>query len=164
MNTVSLGHTICPHCLRDNAVLKAVGETHQSLISTRAVSFKCGSCNGITVAEIFSQNQLIDEIGLLEFAKRRNQDLILDGRGTGSEWGMVRNIYPKIKIPSAPANVPPRCAKFFIEARENLQRGNCETSVTLSRKVIDLATKELGVAENITTNNLSARIDKLRDL
>ncbi len=164
MAMASLINTICSHCGRDNAVLEAIGETYQPLKKTIALSFICRSCSGVMVAEVEPAGGVQTSGGFFKHMHSYQSDIQLDGRSNyGTKWGNVRNIYPKVSSIEAPLATPERIAKFFIEAQENFNRGNFETSVGLARKVIDLATHHLGVSADISVNNLSARINRLRD-
>lgn len=166
MAMISLINRVCPHCARDNAVLEAVGEADQPLKGTKALSFICRSCSGITVAEI-SMGSKISQHGYSKYFNYRDSnqvDINIEGRiGYDSQWGIVRKVYPVALEHKAPLATPERVSKFFIEAKQNLERGNYETVVGLARKVIDIATHNLGVAADISINNLSARINRLKD-
>lgn len=164
MAMISMVNTVCSHCGRDNAVLEAVGEVNQPLKKTNALSFICRSCSGIMVAEVELGPNYRIYSRLLDYCSSYATDINLEGRsGYSNSWGAVRRIYPAAIKHKAPTATPERASKFFIEAKENFERGNYETAVGLARKVIDLTTHSLGVAADISVNNLSARINRLRD-
>lgn len=164
MAMISLVDALCSHCMRDNAVLEAVGEVYQPLKKTVALSFICRSCSGVMVAEIDPGGNIASYGGYFKYIHSNPVDIHINGRlGYSNKWGNVRSIYPNASQIKAPEATPERISKFFIEAQENFQRGNFETSVGLARKVIDLATHYLGVSADISVSNLSARINRLRD-
>ncbi|HCL5313070.1 TPA: DUF4145 domain-containing protein, partial [Salmonella enterica] len=72
-------------------------------------------------------------------------------------------LYPKPVTPCAPEHTPDTCARFFIEAKDNLIRQRYETATMLCRKVLDIATKHLGLNGNVSTDNLARRISLLRE-
>lgn len=87
---------------------------------------------------------------------RINQDASLPN----NQRFLLRNYFPTAASHVAPDNCPERAAKFFVEAKENLHRGNYETSVMLCRKVIDIATREI-LGEDSKKEQLSQRISML---
>lgn len=140
----------CPHCLRDRAVLTAFGDTGKpgGLFS---VGFICRSCAEPTVANIRSRN------GHSPTAFANNYgDVVVPGHANFS----LIDYFPQIKSFAAPEKTPERSAKFFVESKDNLQRGNYETSVMLCRKVIDIATREI-LGEESKKEQLSQRISML---
>ncbi|MDN0108799.1 DUF4145 domain-containing protein [Yersinia rochesterensis] len=163
MAMVSLGHVTCPHCLKENAVLEYAGEIYQSLKGLWALSFICRSCNGITVAETKPSFDDTKIDGFQAYSKAYLQDIVLDGRGWGKLSGVVKRLYPIPNVHVAPESTPDKVAKFFVESKDNFQRGNFETCGSLCRKVIDLATKNIAEQEEITAWKLQKRIEKLKD-
>lgn len=159
---VSLINIPCPHCNRENAVLEVEGETYQSLKDTHALMAICRSCSGGVIAEVepFSQ---IQGKGFLRFSTDYQRDLLLDcSPYRNSEYGRVICTYPVAASFQAPDATPDRVGKFFVEAKENYSRGNYETCGALCRKVIDLATKQMAIAEDISAWKLQKRMEQLK--
>ena len=78
----------------------------------------------------------------------------------GSAYLNLIGYFPKPIISSAPDCCPDRASKFFIEAKDNLSRGNYETSVMLCRKVSGISTKVIPGDES-NGEQLSKRISML---
>lgn len=165
MAMISLINIPCPHCLRENAVLEVEGETPQSLKGTFALMAICRSCSGALIAEVEPRHEILNHsAGFFNYAKKTQRDVLLDCRKHYSnEWGQVLRTYPTAIIHEAPDATPERVAKFFVEAKENFERGNYETCGGLCRKVMDLATKQMAVAEDISAWKLQKRIEKLKE-
>lgn len=151
---------MCPHCGTDDVaftsvaqVLKGKRDDGESLWN---VFFSCNRCLGGVVAIVFSNRSfgpqgLGRDVGIPGFG--RNQ------QGTVAEFKVV-DTYPKPPVHAAPEHVPDRVAGVYIEASENLHRHKFETSEMLSRKALDLATKQL-LPES--KKKLFGRIEELRD-
>ena len=77
-----------------------------------------------------------------------------------SSYFKLTDYFPKLPISAAPECCPDRAAKFFVEAKDNLKRGNFETSVMLCRKVLDISTKAI-LGDESKKENLSQRISML---
>lgn len=153
MGMVSFDET-CPHCLRENAVLMAFaeipkGENDHSF----DVAFTCRSCGGSGVATVHSLNNL----GPIYSLRHSGSDMVIPP-GMG-RYSLVK-IVPEIKTHSAPDNTPERAAKFFIESKDDFQRGRYETCVMNCRKIIDIATKVL-MGDDAKDEKLSKRITML---
>lgn len=89
--------------------------------------------------------------------------MLLDCRPSySSQNGLVQRTYPHADTVKAPDSTPERVGKFFIEAKENFSRGNYETCGSLCRKVIDLATKHMALAEDISAWKLQKRMEQLK--
>ncbi|MBC6535422.1 DUF4145 domain-containing protein [Citrobacter amalonaticus] len=162
MAMVSLINISCPHCNRENAVLEVEGETYQSLKGTHALMAICRSCSGGVIAEVEPYNQ-IQRKGFLGYSREYQRDILLDCRPLYSnEFGRVQCTYPLAVGFDAPNATPERVGKFFIEAQENFSRGNYETCGALCRKVIDLATKQMALAEDISAWKLQKRMEQLK--
>jgi hypothetical protein len=140
----------CPHCLRDRAVLTAFGQFAKSK-QIYSVSFTCRSCSEPTVANIMS----VHGHNPMSHTGQYGDEVI----GISAQFQLI-DYFPKPTNHSAPDNAPLRAAKFFIEAKENAQRGNNETSVMLCRKVIDIATREI-LGDESKKEQLSQRISML---
>lgn len=120
-------------------------EHHYSLV------FKCRSCEGLTIAEV--------------------EDLSKSGKKPESRVGAcvipddglygLCSLYPKPAIINAPEHTPDTCARFFIEAKDNLSRQRYETAVMLCRKVLDIATSYIEPGENAT--GLAKRLYLLKE-
>lgn len=144
----------CPYCLRENAVLEAFSEKLRSnnpdLID---VAFKCRSCQkaGIVVVDFKNQRAMPFKIS------QQGYNIVIP---SGSNNYKILEVIPEIKAPSAPENTPERAAKFFIESKDDFQRGRYETCVMNCRKVIDISTKVL-MGEDAKDEKLSQRISML---
>ncbi|CUZ08252.1 Uncharacterised protein [Serratia marcescens] len=157
MGVVTL-ESSCPHCLRERATLEAVSEHRQSTASRCAVVFMCKSCEDFTtvILEVYGSHS---PMASAKF-NGRNLTIYTDHiRAMQNGFPFVK-MYPSELSHNAPDHSPDRCAKFFIEAKENLQRGNYETSIMLCRKVIDIATREI-LGEDSKKEQLSQRISML---
>ncbi|MGR7185277.1 DUF4145 domain-containing protein [Klebsiella aerogenes] len=163
MAMVSLINIPCPHCLRHNAVLEVEGETYQSLKGTYALMAICRSCSGAVVGEFRASNIVEINGGFRRYANTTNRDIVLNCIPyTDSGSGRVEQIYPLPAKIEAPDATPARIGKFFIEAKDNFARGNFETCGALCRKVIDLATKHMAIAEDISAWKLQKRMEQLK--
>ncbi|HGA5700414.1 TPA: DUF4145 domain-containing protein [Salmonella enterica subsp. enterica serovar Birkenhead] len=146
----------CPHCLREKAFLFGVQEYSKSQERHYTVIFKCRSCEKLTIAEF-------------EDTSRSNQGPIRSARRNEKIYNLpneryhLLDLYPKPVTPCAPEHTPDTCARFFIEAKDNLTRQRYETATMLCRKVLDIATKHLGLNGNVSTDNLARRISLLRE-
>ncbi len=142
----------CPHCLRDRAVLTAFGEVEKS---TReyCVSFLCRSCGNPISSNVYTSSGESP----MEYT-RRNADATLPNYPEGRF--RLLSYFPKAVAHAAPNGVPQRAAAAFVESKDNLQRGNHETSVMLCRKVLDIATRVL-LGEESNKEQLSQRISML---
>ncbi|MGS4233803.1 DUF4145 domain-containing protein [Serratia marcescens] len=140
----------CPHCLRDKAVLTAYGQTAKSN-KEYCVSFLCRSCGNPVSANVDSPYQESP----MDYTRINSDDSLPNSRRF-----VLMDYFPKAVSHVAPDSCPGRAAKFFIESKENLARGNFETSVMLCRKVIDIATREI-LGEDSKKEQLSQRISML---
>ncbi|HGM9889549.1 TPA: DUF4145 domain-containing protein [Proteus mirabilis] len=144
----------CPFCLRENAVLQAFSEhlrDNNSLIAD--VAFKCRSCQkvGIAVVDIsYYQAMPLNK-------SKHGYDIVIP---SSSNEYRILEVIPEIKSFSAPENTPERAAKFFIESKDDFQRGRYETSVMNCRKVIDISTRVL-MGADAKDEKLSQRISML---
>ncbi|MDK8025092.1 hypothetical protein [Klebsiella michiganensis] len=141
----------CPHCLKDNAVMKFVQQTP---LSARFFSlvFQCQSCFKLLVAEV--ETDITG--GPANLANNSTFPVIV----TNHRNLRVNATYPQAIQIDAPNSTPPRAAKFFIEAKEDFSRGRYETSAMNCRKVIDIATKNLHLKDE---DKLVRRISALRE-
>ncbi|AJJ25266.1 HEPN domain protein [Yersinia enterocolitica] len=115
------------------------------------VSFLCRSCGNPVSANVGSPHGQSP----IDFVRQGSDDSI-----PGSQQFILFDFFPKAATHAAPDNCSERASKFFVEAKENLQRGNYETSVMLCRKVIDIATREI-LGEESNKEQLSQRISML---
>jgi len=164
MGMISFVNINCPHCHRENAVIQVKGEAEQPLRDTHALMAICRSCSGATVAEVRLSHDVARVGGYIELVRQYDgTDILIDCRpGYGNEWGMVERTYPLAEKAEAPISTPERVGKFFIEAKDNFTRGNYETCGALCRKVIDLATKQMALAEDISAWKLQKRMEQLK--
>ncbi len=149
---VSFNQT-CPHCLKDNAVLVGVHEIYRGENDVYDVTFFCRSCNKSGIAVVQASNVG----GPLQVAQSAGRDIQIP---SNNYWFELIDIYPKITINNAPENTPERAAKFFIESKDDFQRGRYETCVMNCRKVMDIATKVL-MGDEAKDEKLSKRITML---
>lgn len=144
----------CPHCLRPNAVLEAFSEHRRQELLIYDVAFACRSCNQAGIAVVATPNHY----GPFQSASSSSSNNVVIP--SSSNNFILLDVYPEIKVHSAPDNSPERAAKFFIEAKDNFQRECYETSVMLCRKVLDIATREI-LGEESNKEQLSQRITML---
>lgn len=165
MAMISLINIPCPHCLRENAVLEVEGEAAQPLKDTLALFAICRSCSGALVAEVTPSNTITNYGGgFFRYVDSTHEDVLLNGVPlSGTNWGWVQRTYPAATLHAAPNSTPERVAKFFVEAKENFDRSNYETCGALCRKVMDLATKQMALAEDISAWKLQKRIELLKN-
>ncbi len=144
----------CPFCLRDNAVLQAFSERLRDSNSQIAdVAFKCRSCQQVGVVVVYIDHHRIAPLK----NSQQGHDIIIPSNSNEYE---ILEVIPEIRSSSAPENTPERAAKFFIESKDDFQRGRYETSVMNCRKVIDIATKAL-MGDEAKDEKLSQRISML---
>lgn len=149
MAMLSIDET-CPHCLKDNAVMKFIKEA--TLASgIYSLVFQCQSCLRLLVAEVSTNVNG----GPDSFSKHSPFPIIVNK----SDRMSVRALYPQKSKTEAPKSTPERAAKFFVEAKEDFARGRYETSAMNCRKVIDIATKNLHLGDE---DKLVRRITALR--
>lgn len=91
----------------------------------------------------------------------QNLTLSATARGQPGQSFYITNVYPVVPVDRAPADVPSTIAAAYIEASENLHTGHFETCAILSRKVIDLATKDVRRSAP-KSEKLYQRIDALK--
>lgn len=145
----------CPHCLRENAVIQAFAEKQKGNSVVFDVAFSCRSCDKCLIAEIANYSGTPG--GPYHAAKKTdNVNIIIPG----STSFALLEYYPEAKQHAAPDSTPERAAKFFIEAKDNFQRGRFETAVMLCRKVLDISTREI-LGDESKKEQLSQRISML---
>ncbi|QEZ93108.1 DUF4145 domain-containing protein [Proteus sp. CD3] len=144
----------CPHCHRDNAVLQAFSESKRQSSNIYDIAFKCRSCGKSGIAVVKARPNTSGPFDSVNFS---DLDLVLPNKDL---WFTIIETYPSIKVSSAPDNTPERAAKFFIESKDDFQRGRYETSVMNCRKVIDISTRVL-MGEDAKDEKLSQRISML---
>jgi len=140
----------CPHCLRDKAVLTAFGQVLKTT-NEYCVSFLCRSCGDPVSANVLAHYG----DSPMDYTRQNSDDSLPD-----SKRFSLLDYFPKAATHVAPESCPERAAKFFVESKENLHRGNYETSVMLCRKVIDIATRNI-LGEDSKKEQLSQRISIL---
>lgn len=150
MGMLSLDKT-CPHCFREKAVLVGFAEIKKTN-GEYAVSFLCRSCEHVVVAEVIPKIAR----GPHSHAVNSFHNIVIPD----NKDFLLNNFYPQSRDVTVPEHCPERASKFFIEAKENVNRGNYETSVMLCRKVIDIATREI-LGEDSKKEQLSQRISML---
>lgn len=152
MGLLSLNIT-CPHCLRENAVIEGFAEKKIGDSYAYHSAFTCRSCNKGIIASILDSNRI--GVGPYQKARSSETNIIIPG-----EYYRLLNVYPEMKNHTAPDSSPDRAAKFFIEAKDNFQRGRFETAVMLCRKVLDISTREI-LGDDAKKEQLSQRISML---
>lgn len=145
--------TTCPHCYRENAVLIGRNECRRGDSDIYDVQFTCRSCNASGIAVVISYTG-----GGPLNTTSKGVDAIIPGSNTPFK---LHDIYPRFETISAPNETPDRASVFYIEAKENIQRGNYDTAVMLCRKVLDIATRKL-LGEESKDEKLVKRISMLR--
>lgn len=144
----------CPHCLRENAALEAFGEQRKGEDEPfYDVSFMCRSCHNSGIAVVRSNASY----GPLITANGRVSGMSIP---SDDPKFVLLGIIPKVNNNTAPENTPERAAKFFIESKDDFQRGRYETCVMNCRKVMDIATKVL-MGDEAKDEKLSKRITML---
>lgn len=162
MGVITLHDVVCPHCLRDTPTLTCSAEVRLTLKRRLALIFLCRSCNGVTVAEVIPDDDVMRyHGGYVEWVHNNQIDLAISP--TSEDQPRVVNIYPEPCTPSSPEHVPTSIQVVYSESEDNFNRGRFSTCVMLARKTLDLSTKVLGVAEGIDINDLSKRIFKLKE-
>ncbi|WP_051225678.1 hypothetical protein [Photorhabdus temperata] len=161
MPMVSLQDVMCPHCLRENPILECMSEFILNQKQLLGMVFLCRSCNGVTVAEVEPDENTVRGGGYLLRSGNYNMDIVFSPND--DTYGNVVKTYPDPNLPLAPEHVPSNISNIYSEAEDNFIRRRFSTSVMLARKVLDISTKVLGVADDINADNLSARISKLKN-
>jgi len=140
----------CPHCLRDRAVLTAFGEIAKD-DREYSVSFLCRSCGNPVSTNVLAH------VGQspIQYTRQYSDDSLPHS----SRFSLI-DYFPKEQSHVAPDSTPERAAKFFVEAKDNFQRNNFETSVMLCRKVIDISTRTI-LGDESGKEQLSQRISML---
>lgn len=127
----------CPHCRRADAYLECVYDKIIKSVGPNncwAIVFSCGSC-----AELLVVNAIdVGKVGRSprEFSAMSRAPIVLNEQS--ANW-QIYSSYPQTPSLSAPEHTLPKIAKPFIEAKDNLARGNYETSELLCRKALDIA-------------------------
>jgi hypothetical protein len=152
MGLLSLNIT-CPHCLRERAVIEGFAEKQVGNESIFNVAFTCRSCEGGIIASVLELQGR--NIGPWKASKSSDANVVLPNNAYH-----VSEVFPVISRHTAPEHSPARAAKFFVEAKDNYQRQNYETTVMLCRKVLDIATREI-LGDESGTEQLSQRISML---
>lgn len=144
----------CPHCLREKAVLTVIHETCRDEQSNLIdITFKCRSCLKVGVAVV----NTFGNTPPLSLATKSPFGIIIPSNSYNCR---IEEIIPELKVSSAPDETPERAAKFFVESKDDFQRGRYETCVMNCRKVIDIATKVL-MGDEAGNEQLSKRISML---
>lgn len=117
------------------------------------VSFMCRSCHNSGIAVVRSNASH----GPLITANGRVSGMSIP---SDDPKFVLLGIIPKVNNNTAPENTPERAAKFFIESKDDFQRGRYETCVMNCRKVMDIATKVL-MGDEAKDEKLSKRITML---
>lgn len=74
---------------------------------------------------------------------------------------VLLDTYPKAVPPRTPAHATEALKNYFGQASEAARRGNYDASGAMSRKVVDVSTKQLLGDEAKKFNNIQGRIDAL---
>lgn len=139
--------TNCPHCKVQKASFTgwAILATESETESRAPLS--CPHCHEVVVFKVMHR------AGFRDAFHQYDEKYNLNSRDSGI---YLMGHYPTGTVHSAPADVPERIGKFFIEAQENLVGGKFETCILLCGKVLDIATKGLD-----QTWSLERRLKKL---
>lgn len=150
----------CPHCGTNEVAFTSVAQVrvteNDQGKSWWNVFFACNRCLGGLVVRVYSS---------MQFGPHGQPgNISIPGRGKNGNGYLadfeVAGSYPAPPTHQAPDSVPERIAATYIEASENLHRQKHETSQMLSRKALDLATKQLLPGSK---KKLYGRIEELRD-
>lgn len=142
--TISLNEFTCPHCLRENATMEDSG-LFVKPINTHLISlvFTCKSCEHSIIIEVDGEASAYywDVAKNNKNSSLKIRDSLLEGpRG----WvGRALFIYPVPEEQTIPEYLSEIVSKNLREAKELFQRNYFNQSGMTSRRVIDLATKEL---------------------
>ncbi|AZV93563.1 hypothetical protein CBF45_07395 [Bordetella sp. J329] len=150
----------CPHCGTNEVAFTSVGQVkvveNKNSESLWNVFFACNRCLGGLVVQTSSS---------MRFGPHGQPGIIAipgsgsNAHGYSAKFEVIES-YPSPPTHQAPESVPERIAATYIEASENLHRQKHETSQMLSRKALDLATKQLLPGSK---KQLYGRIEELRD-
>lgn len=129
--------TNCPHCKVQKASFTGrVVLATESDIESR-IPLSCPHCHEVVVYKAMHWSGFRDSF--YQYDETYNLNVL------ESRIQLMGN-YPTGTVHSAPADVPERIGKFFIEAQENLVGGKFETCILLCGKVLDIATKGMDQA------------------
>lgn len=152
----------CPHCGAKGAGFTSVGQHVLGEEANQAedwsVFMTCNLCSRGIVLEVHTTTgQRMP--GPMSWP----QSLTLSTATTGQpdQHFDIRNVYPVAPVSRAPEDVPSKIAAAYVEASDNLHTGHFETCAILSRKVIDLATKDVR-GDAAKSETLYQRIDVLK--
>lgn len=138
----------CPHCgvqkssFTGNTIL-----TTDDPLESR-VPLSCSHCHEVIVVVTAHHD------GFISMFQMSRDEISLNR----SRVVIPIRFYPAGAQHSAPQAVPERIGRYFVEAKDNLSRGNYETCILLCGKTLDLATRDMDQSWR-----LDKRIKKLAD-
>lgn len=120
----------CPYCLTKNTFFEHLN-TYRVFNNESYLTFLCRKCKNIVLCRIsdnFFRNRDIDKsVVSLQLGET------IDG------WN-VDNIFPNLPKIKVLDHLPEKISKYFLEAQEHLKNGHFETSIGVSRKVLEITT------------------------
>ncbi len=141
----------CPHCGTENVSFDVVGERH--FLANRwhwLVFLICAKCEQGVIARVAGVN---------------DRGAGNHGTSPGTYAHDPRNdgykliaTWPQAEQLKAPAHTPGHVARFYIQAEDNLRRGNWDAAGGMYRSALDVGTSALDAS---LTGRLVKRIDKL---
>lgn len=149
----------CPHCNTEDVLFTSVADAIIQKIeffsvskdviasSTYNVFMQCNHCLG----------------GCVLFVKMQEDCEISPHRlSSGIEFKRFYKVFdmaPKCAEQTAPEFVSSNVSRFYLQALDSFQRNNFDAAGMMFRKVLDVATKEIGA----TNGSIKTRIDKLAE-
>lgn len=129
----------CPFCLTEKVGFTSIGEyqhpSNPGTVPTYTVFFVCGMCyKGVSVIANVAPNQMVQ--GQSPYA-------FLGNLRTFSRFN-VSELLPPVPQPKVPDHLLPPIATFYLQAVDNEDRKNWDGCGAMCRKVLDVATKDLG--------------------
>jgi len=145
----------CPHCGGEkvgfsmnyqNRILNA----SPMIASHRIIVFaQCGGCERGLIVEYDNRGQA-------------TKNTPMDCPSDPESFGWVKNAsYPASTPTRVPAHANDQLKRFFAQAGGALKRGDWDASGAMSRKVIDVSTKQMLGEESKNYHNIKGRIDAL---
>jgi hypothetical protein len=151
----------CPHCGADRVGFDlAAQQQRPTLITLRGgerfrmwdVLATCSKCEEAIIA-VFSQN---------EYADARSPKSPTECKSDPENWGFsLVYVLPPPQPSRVPEHLPELLPNIFLQASNALKRGDWDASGAMSRKTIDVATKDLMQNEARQIRDLGPRIDAL---
>jgi hypothetical protein len=136
----------CPHCGAKNTGFSGVGGYRMDGNYAFALLASCNACNGPLTA-------LVDTCGQASQVQELSGDILRNPRHR------VLNVFPTPKPIEAPASVPDKVARSFIEAATSRRAKLWNPACAAYRRTMELGLKAM--SPDIEAWKLEKRIDKL---